>query len=871
MEPAAAWARAGTGVRARKQPVTVLPPEPALTSTESSSDTRDLPRGTVTFLFTDIEGSTRLLDALGAEAYADALAEHRRALREAFARHGGVEVDTQGDAFFYAFPTAPGALRAAAEGQEALASGPVHVRMGLHTGTPHVGSEGYVGVDVHRAARIAATAHGGQVVISASAAALVAPGSVRDLGDHRLKDLSAAERLYQLGEGEFPPLRSLYRTNLPVPSTPFLGRERELAEVCALLVAPETRLLTLTGPGGSGKSRLALQAAALGSDDFPDGVYWVPLAAVRDPELVLVTASQVLEGAGDLASQVGDRRLLLLLDNFEQVVEAAVGLAEVLAACPNLVLLVTSREPLRLTGEQEFPVPPFAHEEAVGFFLARARSVDPGFEVDQAVSAICRRLDDLPLALELAAARVKALTTVQMLERLDERLPLLIGGARDLPERQRTLRATIDWSYELLTDEEQRVFRGLGAFVGGCSLTAAEGVVGAELNTLESLLDKSLLRRTGERYWMLETIGEYAGDRLREAGEEDEAARRHGAFFLALAESANLSADVLDVESRHDLVIPEADNVRAAFDRALHRGDVELAGSIGVALEQYWVVASPQEGARRMAEVLARESELSPLLRARALRVCGGTNYIFGRFDEASRWHERSLAAFRELGDEPAIAHLLFRIAIDANRAGDPVRARTLCDESLALHHSLSGEAQVLALLADISFAEGRGQDALDLVERSARLAGEIGFEWWQLGALQSYAEFAIRLGRLDDALAPLRESLELCRSIDDRQHFAYGLSLLAWLAGDTGRIEDSGVIWGALEAESERAPFGQWEQERDEYEARIVSATSEFERGRERGRRLSLEQAVDEALAMSSDPIGGQTSVDIDQEEGSS
>ncbi len=435
---------------------------------------RDLPSGTVTFLFTDIEGSTRLLDALGAGAYADALAEHRQALREAFARHGGVEVDTQGDAFFYAFPTAPGALRAAAEGQEALVSGPIRVRMGIHTGTPHVGLEGYVGADVHRAARIAAAAHGGQVVISASTATLVGPGSVRDLGDHRLKDLSAAERLYQLGEGEFPPLRSLHRTNLPVPSTPFLGRERELAEVGALLAAPATRLLTLTGPGGSGKSRLSLQSAALASDGFPDGVWWVPLASVLDPELVLDAAARALEGSGDLAAQIGNKRVLLLLDNFEQVVEAAGAIAEVLAACPNLVLLVTSREPLRLTGEQEYPVPPFAHEEAVGFFLARARSVDPGFEADADVSAICRRLDDLPLALELAAARVKALTTAQLLERLEERLPLLTGGARDLPERQRTLRATIDWSYQLLTEEEQRVFRAARRVRGRLHAEAAE-------------------------------------------------------------------------------------------------------------------------------------------------------------------------------------------------------------------------------------------------------------------------------------------------------------------------------------------------------------------------------------------------------------
>ena len=276
-----------------------------------------------------------------------------------------------------------------------------------------------------------------------------------------------------------------------------------------------------------------------------------------------------------------------------------------LAACPNLVLLVTSREPLRLTGEQEYPVPPFAHEEAVGFFLARARSVDPGFEADADVSAICRRLDDLPLALELAAARVKALTTAQLLERLEERLPLLTGGARDLPERQRTLRATIDWSYDLLTEEEQRVFRGLGVFVGGCTLEAAEEVAGADLDTLESLLDKSLLRRTGERYWMLETIREYALDAAARRGRAPPTrVRRHAEFFLALAESANLTADDLDAQPRHELVRPDADNLRAAIDRSVALVDVELACSIAVALEQFWVTTSPHEGARRLAELL---------------------------------------------------------------------------------------------------------------------------------------------------------------------------------------------------------------------------------------------------------------------------
>ena len=475
---------------------------------------RNLPSGTVTFLFTDIEGSTKLLHDLGAEEYSRVLAEHRRVLREAFGANQGVEVDTQGDAFFVAFPTAPGALGAAAEATEGLASGPIRVRMGIHTGTPHLGEDDYVGMDVHRAARIAACGHGGQVLVSASTAALVGTDGLRDLGEHRLKDLSAPERIYQLGDGDFPPLKSLHRTNLPIPSTPFLGRERELHDVDELVSRADVRLLTLTGPGGSGKTRLALQAAAEASERYPGGVFWVPLAPLRDPELVLETAGQAVGARDGLAEHIGDTAMLLLFDNFEHVTEAAADVAGLLGSCAWLDLLVTSREPLHVTGEQEYPVPSLSREEGVDFFLARARAVKPDFAGDDAVAEICRRLDDLPLALELAAARVKALSPAQILERLEQRLPLLTGGARDAPERQRTLRATIEWSYELLADEEKSLFARLAVFRGGCSLEAAEEVVDANLDVLQSLVDKSLLRHSQERFWMLETIREYAAEQL---------------------------------------------------------------------------------------------------------------------------------------------------------------------------------------------------------------------------------------------------------------------------------------------------------------------------------------------------------------------
>jgi predicted ATPase len=503
---------------------------------------RELPTGTVTFLFTDIEGSTRLLHELGG-AYAEALAEHRRLLRGAFDRHGGVEVDTQGDAFFVAFARANDALTAAAEGQAALEQGPIRVRMGLHTGEPLVTEEGYVGIDVHRAARIAATGHGGQTVVSKTTYDLGGSDALRDLGEHRLKDLSAPERLYQLGEGEFPPLKTLYQTNLPIPATPFLGRERELGEVGTLLSRDDVRLLTLTGAGGSGKTRLALQAVASGADEYPQGVWWVPLAPVRDTAGVTETAARALGGASSLAEVIGDRRLLLLLDNFEHVIAAAPELTSLLSTCPNLDVVVTSRERLQLGGEHVYPVPVLARSDARELFLTRARALRPDFQSNGSVDELCARLDDLPLALELAAARTTILSPEQLLGRLEARLDLLKGG-RDADVRQQTLRATIEWSHDLLDGAEQHLFARLSVFRGGCTLEAAEAICGAELDELQSLVDKSLVRmRDDNRFWMLETIHEFAAERLFESGEEDELRRRHAEFLLALAESANLSAE----------------------------------------------------------------------------------------------------------------------------------------------------------------------------------------------------------------------------------------------------------------------------------------------------------------------------------------
>jgi len=507
----------------------------AASSTPSVLPNR-LPTGTVTFLFTDVEGSTRVVRELGADRYAHELTEHRRALREVIARYGGVEVDTQGDAFFIAFARASAAVAAAEEGERALHDSPLRFRAGIHTGEPSVVEEGYVGLDVQRAARIASAGHGGQVLVSQTTRDLLEEDvALRDLGRHRLKDLGEPLQLYQLGHGEFPPLRSLNWVNLPVQPTRLIGRERELDEAGRLLRAHH--LVTLTGAGGSGKTRLALQLAAEAVEDFPDGVFWVPLQALRDPDLVLPTIARTVGANGRLAEWVADRHMLLLLDNLEHLIAAAPELGDLLGQMLNLKLLVTSREPLHIGAEHEYPVEPLCEREAAALFIERARSVKPDFAEEETVVEICRRLDCLPLALELAAARVKALSTEDLLKRLDRRLPLLTGGPRDAPERQRTLRATIAWSYDLLGPEEQRLFGRLAVFAGGCALEAIEEVCEANLDTLAALIDKSLVRREGDRYSLLETIGEYALERLEERGELEELRRRHAEYYLELARS----------------------------------------------------------------------------------------------------------------------------------------------------------------------------------------------------------------------------------------------------------------------------------------------------------------------------------------------
>lgn len=541
----------------------------------------ELPAGTVTFLFTDVEGSTKLLHELGAEAYAAALAEHRRIVRAACVAEGGVEVDTQGDAFFLAFSSPGEAVGAAQAITDGLSSGPITLRIGLHTGAPLVTDEGYVGDDVHLAARVAASGHGGQILLSKATRELVGGLSIIDLGEHRLKDIEEPVSIYQLGSRPFPPLKTISSTNLPSPASSFIGRQRERDEIVSML-SNGARLLTLTGPGGSGKTRLAIEAAAELVPEFKAGVFWVGLSALREPALVSEEIAQTLGAKKNLAEHIGEREMLLLLDNFEQVVEAAPGLSQLLERCPRLKILVTSRALLRVLGEVEYAVPRLAESEAVQLFCTRAQ-----LEPDGTIDMLCRRLDDLPLALELAAARTRALSPAQILERLSQRLDLLEGG-RDVDPRQQTLRATIAWSHELLDYRERELFARLAVFRGGWTLDAADEVAAAGLDTLQSLVEKNLVRHTDERFWLLETIHEYAAERLTASPELAELRRRHALFFLAFAEAAD--ACMVGGEQAMALarVDAEHDNLRAALEWARDSREPELLLRLVAALGGYW-------------------------------------------------------------------------------------------------------------------------------------------------------------------------------------------------------------------------------------------------------------------------------------------
>jgi predicted ATPase/class 3 adenylate cyclase len=819
---------------------------------------RELPQGTVTLLFTDIEGSTRLLHALGPERYADALAEHRRIVRDAAAAHGGVEIDTQGDAFFIAFPTPAGAAAAARAAREGLEAGAIRVRMGLHTGTPTATEEGYVGEDVHRGARIAALAHGDQILLSSTTAALLDSEPLRDLGQHRLKDFDGAVRIHQLGEREFAPLRTPGSVELPTPATPFLGREQELFDAVSLVYERDPRVVTIVGPGGTGKTRFSIELARLLGDDAEGGTVFVPLAPLRDAEFVLPAVADRLGASSPepaaIAARIGERRTHLVCDNLEHLLPgAARPLAELVAAAPALRLFTTSREALRIQGEAELDLPPLGTDEAVALFCQRAQAVRPDVTRTDAVVQLCERLDGLPLALELAAARTKLLAPEALLDRLADRLDAL-KGTRDAEERHLTLRATIAWSYDLLDEDEQELFASLGVFRGGCTLETAELVCDADLDPLASLLDKSLLRRrTGrlgeERYWMLETIREFALERLAESGREDDLRRRHAERMLHIARDAHLSVDEVEAADL-GLAIVEREDLRAALDWA-EESDASFGLELAVQLQQFWNASSPKEGFERIQRLLDRAGDIPLELRASALRVYGGAADLAGRDELAVQRTQESLELYRQLGDDRGVALVAQMRAVSAWRRQDWDGMREMTELSLEVSKGRFPfiETSNYWLLGQLALIDGDLQRAVELTWQGTEMAHATGWAWWESGQRYELLMLGLRRGDLDDAEREGLVALEMQREQENRLWALYTLAGLAQVALGRGDLERAGLLWGAAEKEGENLP--RWPDER----ARRGGALVEEDRqpvvaARERGRALDLWDAAEIALA---------------------
>ena len=805
----------------------------------------ELPSGTLTLLFTDIEGSTRLLEELGAEAYGVALEEHRRLVRSAVGRHGGHEVDTAGDAFFVVFSGARAAVSAAAEAQAALTNGPISVRMGLHTGEAIVQRSGYVGHDVHLAARVMSAGHGGQVLLTGATREHVEGIELRDLGEHRLKDFVEPVHLFQLGSDSFPPLKTISNTNLPRPASSFVGRDREVAEVVEL-VRSGTRFATLTGPGGSGKTRLAIESAAELLADFKAGVLWISLAALRDPTLVVETIAQTLGAKEKLASHIGERELLLVLDNFEQVVAAAPELADLVEACPNLVLLITSRELLRVRGEVECQVLPLAETEAVVLFCARAQ-----LEPTTTVAELCRRLDAMPLALELAAARTRALTPEQILERLEQRLDLLKGG-RDADPRQHTLRATIEWSYDLLSPDEQELFTQLAVFAGGFTLAAVEEVVDADVDSLQSLAEKSLLRHTADRFWMLETIHEFAAERLVSSDAAPLVRRAHAEWVLGWGSRVDIrredQAEVL--RSLRD----ELPNIRVALDELVdgHRACDRLRLATGLAQGMFHLGVL-EESKNWLIAALSDAEACAPSVRAEALVAAAMQCNLSGEPELGTDFAAQA-RALGDLLDDPTLRLEALMAAAAAHLvSGELDHAAHLATEALAQAEELGDRYRATELRNNVSYIALLRADY-----ESARVAAEAGITEAQHGA--NYAILAalyhnlflatLKGGALLDAMRCLREALEITRLHSLAGTQVYVVEGVASAAARKGDYELTGTLLGATESSATHDVFSVERELRleAEHEARSSLGEKAFAELYAAGSRLTLDDASERA-----------------------
>jgi predicted ATPase/class 3 adenylate cyclase len=875
------------------------------------------PTGTVTFLFTDIEGSTRMWER-NPRAMQEALARHDELLRTIIEARDGYVFKTVGDAFCAAFGTAADAAEAALAVQLALLEegwaeevGGIRVRMALHAGAAEERDGDYFGPAVNRVARLLSAGHGGQVLLSHAAQQLTRDdlpdgASLKDLGERRLKDLFRPERVFQLLSPElptsFPPLKTLDAriNNLPAQPTPLVGRERELGEVRDLLRAEGVRLLTLTGPGGIGKTRLGLQVGAELLDDFEDGVFFVALAPLTDPALV---ASAIASPLGvvetgerslkeGLETYLRDKEVLLLLDNFEQVLDAAPLLGELLSECPKLKGLATSRSVLKVYGEQEYPVPPLelprpgrlppidrlSQYEAVRLFIERAKAARPDFSVTDenapAVAEICVRLDGLPLAIELAAARIKLLPPRAMLHRLSSRLKLVTGGARNLPERQRTLRGTIEWSFALLEGGERVLFARLAVFSGGRTLEAIEAICDAKgdlpvdaLDGVSSLLDKSLLRQEegpeGEpRFVMLETIHEYARERLEESGEAEEVRRLHAEYFLGLAEEAEPELTGPDQLAWLERLESEHDNMRATLQWSLEK-EPETAFRLAGMLARFWEIRSDiSEGSRWLEAALRQSGRPSTVTeaatRAKLLSEAGTFAFYRADYDHAIGLHREALELYRELGDDSGVAFSLMCLGAQYNQPGDYDRAAPFFEEALALSRSIGDRPNIVTTLhnlADVERQRGNYERAKTLGMESMALAREME-DKWQLAMVVGWMGLLTVFSGDEHDLAErsLKEALTLDRELGNWAYVAYCLEGFAGLAGAKAQGGRAARLWGAAEAlrKTISAPLsieGRLYFERSMVAARDQLGEAAWESAFAQGMAMGPEEAAEYAL----------------------
>jgi len=755
----------------------------------------ELPTGTVTFVFTDIEGSTAMLQRLG-DSFVEVLEDHNRSVRSAF--FAGTEVRSEGDAFFYAFPSAPDAVEAAVEAQRALDAvpwpegGSVRVRIGMHTGEGVIGGDDYVGLDVHRAARIAAAGHGGQILVSEStrvlaAAAVSGDVSVRDLGEHRFKDLEALERVYQVVvrdlPAEFPPIRSLDAApnNLPSQPTAFVGRREEVASISSLLL--RAGLVTLTGPGGSGKTRLAINVASGLVDQYPDGVSYVPLESIRGSELVIPAIADRL-GVGEaespldaLADVIGNGSRMLVLDNFEHVTEAAAEVATLVGRAPEAAFLVTSQTPLRIRGEQIFPVPPLDPVEGVDLFVELVAATDPAFELTEEnrdlIEQIVRRLEGMPLAIELMAPSVRLFGLAGLDDRLAQRLDIPTAGYSDLPERHQTLASAIAWSYELLGEGEQSLLRQLAVFDGGFTMDAAESVAVPDpvIGVVEGvalLLDRSLLwsrvARGEARFFMLDAIRQFALDALTESGKYDEAAQRHGEYIANLAETARPILMGEGQEVWLDRLADEHDNIRAVLRRSRDTGQPDLGLRTAGSIWSFYHRRGHLAEARSWLEELLDLPGASPLATAEGTYGLASVVYWQGEPGEAHVLYLELLGLFRDLGDDIRVADTLHALSATSGWIGDHDASLAYADEARAAFEqagSVQGAIRVTSSLAFLALTDGRLEESLEmLTEARAQIAaaGDAGEQRQSDVAISAVFH---KMGRTDEALALLGSAVE--------------------------------------------------------------------------------------------------------------